>query len=104
MYTAFSSSSETKEPTDPLTVLEATALKIITYIICGERITEKDNLFQYVMEHQSLVFKVANGNGFSDVLLDFVPFCVHLPLTSSKTLKAAVGAGYEVQREVVRRA
>ena len=104
MYTAFSSSAEKKEPTDPLTVLEATALKIIAYIICGERITEKDNLFQYIMEHQRSVFKVSNGNGFSDVLLDFVPLCVHLPLTSSKTLKAALIASREVQKEVVRRA
>ncbi len=104
MYTAFSSSAEKKEPIDPLTVLEATALKIIAYIICGERITEKDNLFEYVMEQQASVFKVGNGKDFSDVLLDFAPFCVHLPLSSSKTLKAAVKAGRAVHKEVIRRA
>ncbi len=104
MYTAFSSSAEKKEPIDPLTVLEATALKIIAYIVCGERITEKDNLFQYIMEYQRSVFKVGISNGLSDVLLDFVPLCVHLPLTSSKTLKAALIASREVQKEVVRRA
>ena len=104
MYAVFSSSAEKKKPIDPLTVLEATALKIIAYIICGERITDKDNLFQYIMDHQSSVFKVLNGNYLSMILVDIIPFCVHLPLTSSKVLKAAVVAGCEVKREIVRRA
>ncbi len=102
MYAAFSSTVKTKEPIDPLTVLKATALKIIAYIICGERITEKDNLFRYVMEHQSAAFKVMHGNYLSALLLDFVPLCVHLPLTGSQVLKAAVKAGREVQKEAVR--
>ncbi len=102
MYAAFSSTAEKKEPIDPRSVLEATALKIITFILCGDRITEKENLF--VMEYQSSIFKVVNGNGLSDVLLDFVPFCVHLPLTSSKALKAALAASSKIQKEVMRRA
>ncbi len=104
MYAAFSSSAEKKEPVDPRTALEGTALKIIAYIICGEIITDKDNLFQYVMEHQNAVFKVLTGNDLSVPLVDFVPFCVHLPLPSSKALKAAVAAGCKVQKEVLRRA
>ncbi len=104
MYTTFSSSAERKEPIDPLTVLEATALKIIAYIICGDRITGKDNLFQYIMEHQRSVFNVVTCNDLSAVLVDIVPLCIHLPLTSSKALKAAVAAGCKVEKEVLRRA
>ncbi len=104
MYAAFLSSAAEKEPIDPLIVLEATALKIIAYIICGERITDKDTLFQDVMEYQSFMLKVLTGNDLSMALVDFIPACIHLPLASSKALKAAVAACLKVQREVLRRA
>ncbi len=56
------------------------------------------------MEYQSSAFKVINGNYLSMLLVDLVPFCVHLPLASSKVMKATVNVGCKVQKEVVRRA
>lgn len=103
MYAVFSKAAQSVQALDPMPALESLAMKIVAYIMCGDRINDSDALFQNVIKYEHLFFEVLTNSSLAYAMLDWLPFLIHLPLKSSKKLRETLATGHEIEREVLDR-
>ncbi len=100
MFRDFREASVQKCPLDPLDIVKSTALKIVTYVVCGERFTDNHPIIKSVLRYDDWAWKVLGDRSPDALLLDVFPPALFLPLRSSRRLKYADELRDNVAREL----
>ncbi len=88
MLTEFAKAADTSAEFDPTGIIKDTALRIIAFIVCGERLREEEPLFRALSEYEPLVWQMLD-HSLDYLVLDTFPFLLNLPLRSSSLIKRA---------------